>query len=976
METIVIDIQTRYQDKTKVIDDSAASVDKFSQSVQKMKQEAGNAETALSKIWNMAKKIGGTIIKLPIKVLDYATQPLRSIFNFATSIRGVITGIILGGTFNKFIKSPMALSDTMESSMIFFEKKLGSVKAAEDMIASIQKFDEKSPFNTVQIIQTSQAMLAMGFEAESLLDKLGIIGDVSAGLGKGTEGVEGIARALGEMRMKGSLSGQEFMQLTTHGVTGKDYVKRAFGKTYEEVNKDIKAGKLTVDEAINGMLEEMRKDYGGAAAAGADRTLSGIWGQVESVLQSKVYWKWGQGLAKGAKEGLGVFKKLLEDNQGNIEKFGEKLYVLGEQISTWSAKKVDKAFKDLFALTERADFKNANMSGKVKLVWDEIIAQPFEDWWGSTGKKWTTDAANRIGSAIGNFYKGGILAILGIDKEKAAQTIEDGATVGRSFAEGFLQGFDAKTVWQSILEAGKNLFNDAKTVLPGGKETSKTGWLSAGILAFAGYKLGLPKLAGGLLKGGKGLFGLFNKGGAAGATGAASVVDDVVGAAASQVDDYAKFWSGKNLLNITGRGDAIADYQKTWRGSVQTANNTAKTASVVDDVSLGAIKLAGKTMPTLGKVGKFLKSNWLSLLFAGVSIAAADDKVGETVRQGGGLAGSIAGTKGGAALGGTVGSFFGPAGTAIGAGIGGLAGGIGGFFAGEAVTGWIYKQKDTIAKTLFNSTWWSEKWAGVKNGAKGLGKGIISAVGYGAGYLSETIFNGDWWATKGAAALDWGASVLKGTGEYLEQTIFNGDWWASKGKAVTDWGSSIFKGAEEYLAKTIFSGDWWIEKGKKKLSWVKSIFDASVDIADTFSEGYEKGKSQVEYEKEPLVDLGGGLPGMFTEKYEKGYATGTVSATRGLHWVGEKGPELVKFNGGERVYNAAQSRAITETPTLTAQNTAVPQITLGGINIYIDGASDPQGIMEAIRKQMPGIANELCEYLYRIMSRGYSNMPA
>lgn len=41
-----------------------------------------------------------------------------------------------------------------------------------------------------------------------------------------------------------------------------------------------------------------------------------------------------------------------------------------------------------------------------------------------------------------------------------------------------------------------------------------------------------------------------------------------------------------------------------------------------------------------------------------------------------------------------------------------------------------------------------------------------------------------------------------------------------------------------------------------------------------------------------------------------GYATGTNNATRGLHVVGEEGPELVRFRGGEQVYNAKDTRSI------------------------------------------------------------------
>lgn len=38
-----------------------------------------------------------------------------------------------------------------------------------------------------------------------------------------------------------------------------------------------------------------------------------------------------------------------------------------------------------------------------------------------------------------------------------------------------------------------------------------------------------------------------------------------------------------------------------------------------------------------------------------------------------------------------------------------------------------------------------------------------------------------------------------------------------------------------------------------------------------------------------------------------GYATGTDNATAGLHLVGEAGPELVRFRGGEQVYNASET---------------------------------------------------------------------
>ncbi|AFA50225.1 phage tail tape measure protein [Acetobacterium woodii] len=52
-----------------------------------------------------------------------------------------------------------------------------------------------------------------------------------------------------------------------------------------------------------------------------------------------------------------------------------------------------------------------------------------------------------------------------------------------------------------------------------------------------------------------------------------------------------------------------------------------------------------------------------------------------------------------------------------------------------------------------------------------------------------------------------------------------------------------------------------------------------------------------------------------------GYASGTNYATAGLHWVGEKGPELVNFKGGERVYDA-------ETSELLARGNVTMKVTI------------------------------------------------
>lgn len=63
-----------------------------------------------------------------------------------------------------------------------------------------------------------------------------------------------------------------------------------------------------------------------------------------------------------------------------------------------------------------------------------------------------------------------------------------------------------------------------------------------------------------------------------------------------------------------------------------------------------------------------------------------------------------------------------------------------------------------------------------------------------------------------------------------------------------------------------------------------------------------------------MQDTYGGIANLINRKIARGkwsgYASGTTGASKGWHWVGENGPELLQFAGGERVYPHMESMAI------------------------------------------------------------------
>lgn len=165
------------------------------------------------------------------------------------------------------------------------------------------------------------------------------------------------------------------------------------------------------------------------------------------------------------------------------------------------AEKLDSAGRSIKELTSSSGWKNAeSVWEKAGLAWDALIAEPFDEWWSGTGKAWLAEKAQGIGSGIGTALKTGILALLGVDVSGAAG---DGKSIGRSFAEGFMDGFDAKTIAKGLMEALKVVAKDAGGLFTG--EGNSTSGLSAALLGYGALRIG--KVGHGVYQAGNALLG-------------------------------------------------------------------------------------------------------------------------------------------------------------------------------------------------------------------------------------------------------------------------------------------------------------------------------------------------------------------------------------------------------------------------------------------------------------------------------------
>lgn len=301
---------------------------------------------------------------------------------------------------------------------------------------------------------------------------------------------------------------------------------------------------------------------------------------------------------------------------------------------------IKRKFKDISATDE---WQNADFFGKGKILWDEYIVQPFSEWWSSKGKAKINVIAGDIGNAIGTGLTVGIATILGID---VSETIDEGNTLGASFAKGFSEGFDFDAVASKLWDGLGSVISKASKLLPGGESADLSSVLSAALL----MKIATP-----LVGTGKGAAGL-----------------------------------GKAIF---GKGTAGTSLAGTLMGSAATGSGLLGKSAMLA-IDLGAGNLAGGASMGAGALaatgmaaGAGAIAGGATLISAGIDTykAIKSDNKAEKSAYGESAAWKAGGVAAGAAAGAAIGSIIPGLGTAVGALVGAGVGGIAGWIKGNKV---------------------------------------------------------------------------------------------------------------------------------------------------------------------------------------------------------------------------------------------------------------------------------------------------
>ncbi|MGG4395721.1 phage tail tape measure protein [Paenibacillus thiaminolyticus] len=123
--------------------------------------------------------------------------------------------------------------------------------------------------------------------------------------------------------------------------------------------------------------------------------------------------------------------------------------------------KINHVFTKLLDIMDSDAWNNAGVFGKIRLLWDEIVVAPFNEWWSGGGRERVIEAAHKIGAALGGALGGYLMGALGMASKDAdvdaSPFVQAGSTAGRAFLEAFLEAFDAGKIVGKAIEAFKNV---------------------------------------------------------------------------------------------------------------------------------------------------------------------------------------------------------------------------------------------------------------------------------------------------------------------------------------------------------------------------------------------------------------------------------------------------------------------------------------------------------------------------------------
>lgn len=391
---------------------------------------------------------------ITLRAVDYATRPIRAVGNLLTSTLGLLGAA--GGTWAGVVY-PLQLSGEFEQTQIAFETMLGDAERARQFLAEAQQFAVRTPFEMADVLNSSRLLMAFGFQVERVLPMLETIGDTTAGLGAGADGIERITRALGQMQAKGRVQAEELLQLQELGVPAAEILQEELGLTAEQV---ANIGEQSIESArvIEALLRGMDKRFGGLMDK-QSKSWSGLLSTIKDTLNTRLLMRWGDGLRMGLQPHLQRLADWFDENQATIERWGSTLEETGRRAADWVAQKFQGVYQWIQDVMASPEWQEAEGPWEhLQVLWDA--------WWTGGGETWVHETGSKIGQALKTGVQAGFGTLSDIFwgiQGTAGGTILDAWLLAQFAPALWITGKAGSKVWGWLRGLGGGAATAAKT---------------------------------------------------------------------------------------------------------------------------------------------------------------------------------------------------------------------------------------------------------------------------------------------------------------------------------------------------------------------------------------------------------------------------------------------------------------------------------------------------------------------------------
>lgn len=223
----------------------------------------------------MAFRIASATIDLSLTGIRGVGQALDRVRGRLNSIAGSVTrlGSLAAGALGGVgVAAAVKMAAAFEQTEIGFTTLLGSAEKARSLLGDLEAFAARTPFQFPDLANSAKMLLAMGFNAEAAVPMMRTLGDATSALGGGSELMNRLVRALGQMRAKGTVSGEEMRQLAEAGIPAWEMLASAIGKTVPEAMKLSEQRAISASTGITAVMEGMQKRFVGATRAQSQTT--------------------------------------------------------------------------------------------------------------------------------------------------------------------------------------------------------------------------------------------------------------------------------------------------------------------------------------------------------------------------------------------------------------------------------------------------------------------------------------------------------------------------------------------------------------------------------------------------------------------------------------------------------------------------------------------------------------------------------